>query len=75
LAEIAQAAAHIAGADLVGVDLMITPANSWTIIELNGAVEFNHQYRLDGDIYDTVNSQLTTTPTTRPPRPQRIPAQ
>ena len=49
--ELALAAAAAAGADLVGVDLLPTPDGSWTVIELNGAVEFNDEYTLDRDVF------------------------
>jgi [lysine-biosynthesis-protein LysW]---L-2-aminoadipate ligase len=41
-------AAKALGADLVGVDLLPDEAGGWTILELNGAVEFNHAYTLNG---------------------------
>jgi RimK family alpha-L-glutamate ligase len=41
-------AADALGADLVGVDLLPDQAGGWTILELNGAVEFNHVYTLNG---------------------------
>jgi [lysine-biosynthesis-protein LysW]--L-2-aminoadipate ligase len=41
------AAASIEG-DLVGIDLLPTPDGGYVVLELNGAVEFNHQYALDG---------------------------
>ena len=37
---LAVAAARAVGAELVGVDLLPTPAGGWTVLELNGAVEF-----------------------------------
>jgi RimK family alpha-L-glutamate ligase len=56
--EIALAAAHASGAALVGVDLMPLEDGGWTVIELNGAVEFSREYRLDGDVFDAVGSEL-----------------
>jgi RimK family alpha-L-glutamate ligase len=53
----ARAAAAV-GADLVGVDLLPTPAGL-VVLELNGAVEFDHVYDLDGgDVYDDVAAAL-----------------
>jgi [lysine-biosynthesis-protein LysW]---L-2-aminoadipate ligase len=49
---LALAAARAIEADLVGVDLLPTPDGGFVVLELNGAVEFNHQYALDGaDVY------------------------
>jgi glutathione synthase/RimK-type ligase-like ATP-grasp enzyme len=56
--ELALAAARAAGAALVGVDLVPEVDGSWTIIELNGAVEFNPEYRTDADVFDSVASEL-----------------
>ena len=49
--ELALAAAAAADADLVGVDLLPTPAGGWVVIELNGAVEFTSDYSLDRDVF------------------------
>jgi [lysine-biosynthesis-protein LysW]--L-2-aminoadipate ligase len=65
--ETALVAARTVGADLVGVDLMVTPDDHWTVIELNGAVEFNHEYRLEADVFDIVGAQLLRH-VDRPPR-------
>jgi RimK family alpha-L-glutamate ligase len=46
--ELAIAAAGAIEAELVGVDLLPTPDGGHVVIELNGAVEFNQQYSLDG---------------------------
>jgi [lysine-biosynthesis-protein LysW]---L-2-aminoadipate ligase len=51
--ELAVAAARAIDADLVGVDLLPAPGGGHVVIELNGAVEFNEQYALDGaDVYE-----------------------
>jgi glutathione synthase/RimK-type ligase-like ATP-grasp enzyme len=42
-------AAAAAGADLVGVDLLPDGEGGWVVLELNGAVEFTHEYALDRD--------------------------
>jgi [lysine-biosynthesis-protein LysW]--L-2-aminoadipate ligase len=55
---LALAAAGAIEADLVGVDLLPTPDGSFIVLELNGAVEFNHQYTLDGDVFDKTLAAL-----------------
>jgi RimK family alpha-L-glutamate ligase len=47
---IALDAARAVGAALVGVDLLPTD-DGFTIVELNGAVEFSRDYRPDGDVF------------------------
>jgi [lysine-biosynthesis-protein LysW]--L-2-aminoadipate ligase len=44
---LARAAAAAVGADLVGVDLLPTAAGGYTVIELNGAVDFTPSYGED----------------------------
>jgi glutathione synthase/RimK-type ligase-like ATP-grasp enzyme len=56
--ELALTAAAAAGADLIGVDLMPTTDDSWSVLELNGAVDFNHQYVRQGDVYANVVGAL-----------------
>jgi [lysine-biosynthesis-protein LysW]--L-2-aminoadipate ligase len=57
--ELAVAAARAIEADLVGVDLLPTPSGGHVVIELNGAVEFNGQYALDGsDVFERVLTAL-----------------
>lgn len=46
---LATSAAAAAGADLVGVDLLPDGQGGWTVLELNGAVEFTVEYGLDRD--------------------------
>lgn len=46
---LATSAAAAAGADLVGVDLLPDGQGGWTVLELNGAVEFTIDYGLDRD--------------------------
>jgi len=55
----ALAAARASGAALVGVDLLPTREGSWTVVELNGAVEFSPEYDLSGDVFDAVTRVLT----------------
>jgi RimK family alpha-L-glutamate ligase len=49
--ELAIASAAAAGGDLVGVDLLPTHDGGWTVIEINGAVEFTDDYSLDRDVF------------------------
>jgi RimK family alpha-L-glutamate ligase len=44
--ELAVAAAAAIGADLVGVDLLPAPGDGYVVLELNGAVDFDHRYSL-----------------------------
>jgi RimK family alpha-L-glutamate ligase len=55
---LALAAAHATGAALVGVDLLPTPDGGYTILELNGAVDFTAEYRADADIFSVVAHEL-----------------
>jgi [lysine-biosynthesis-protein LysW]--L-2-aminoadipate ligase len=45
---LAVAAAAAVGADLVGVDLLPVDGGGHVVLELNGAVDFDERYRLDG---------------------------
>lgn len=58
---LAVAAAEAVGADLVGVDLIPLPDGGYTVIELNGAVDFTQAYSLAGDIYAAVAEALELT--------------
>jgi hypothetical protein len=58
-AELAVRAAAAAGADLAGVDLLPLPDGGWTVLELNGAVDFSPAYALGGaDVFGTALSLL-----------------
>ena len=46
------------GAALVGVDLVPDAEGGWTVIELNGAVEFTSEYQLAGDVFADVAGAL-----------------
>jgi hypothetical protein len=48
--ELALAAARAAGAALVGVDLVPDGEGGWTVLELNGAVEFTREYQPAGAV-------------------------
>jgi [lysine-biosynthesis-protein LysW]--L-2-aminoadipate ligase len=52
-AELALAAAEALGADLVGVDLL-PDGDGWTILEVNGAVDFAPEYRPADDVFAAV---------------------
>lgn len=49
--KLALAAAATAGASLVGVDLLPDGRGGWSILELNGAVEFTDEYSLGRDVF------------------------
>jgi hypothetical protein len=42
----------------VGVDLVPDVAGGWTIIELNGAVEFTDEYNVTEDVFDVAAAGL-----------------
>lgn len=56
-AELALAAADALGGDLVGVDLL-PHDEGWTVLEVNGAVDFTRDYRPDDDVYAAVADAL-----------------
>ena len=51
-------AAAAAGTELVGVDLLPDGAGGWTVLELNGAVDFTSEYRIDRDPFVAAVSEL-----------------
>src|SRR6202008_4003633 len=51
-------AAAAAGTELVGVDLLPAGAGGWTVLELNGAVDFTAEYRIDRDPFVAAVSEL-----------------
>ena len=55
---IAVAAAAAVGGDLVGIDLLPDDRGRWTVLEVNGAVDFNVLYALGGDVFETVRTSL-----------------
>jgi RimK family alpha-L-glutamate ligase len=57
--ELAVAAAGALGAALVGVDLL-PEGNGWTVLEVNGAVEFTHEYLSSGDVFADAAAELTS---------------
>ena len=56
--ELALIAARAAGTALVGVDLVPDRLGTWTVIELNGAVEFTEEYLPAGDVFADVAGEL-----------------
>jgi RimK family alpha-L-glutamate ligase len=56
--EVAIAAARALDGDLVGIDLLPEGRGRWTVLEVNGAVDFNVVYALDGDVFETVRTSL-----------------
>jgi RimK family alpha-L-glutamate ligase len=63
---LALAGATVAKADLVGVDLLPTD-DGWTILELNGAVDFTVDYSLDCDVFVAVAAGLADAATAQRP--------
>jgi RimK family alpha-L-glutamate ligase len=55
---LALAAAAATGLALCGVDLLPLPNGEWTVIEVNGAVEFTRDYRLLGDPFALASESL-----------------
>jgi hypothetical protein len=43
---------------LVGVDLVPDDEGGWTVLELNGAVEFTREYQPGGDVFSDVAAEL-----------------
>jgi RimK family alpha-L-glutamate ligase len=56
--DIAVAAAAAIGGDLVGVDLLPADLGTWTVLEVNGAVDFNSTYTLDEDAHHAARAAL-----------------
>lgn len=56
--ELAVRAAEAADADLVGVDLLPDGEGGHTVLELNGAVDFTREYRLDRDPFVAAAAEL-----------------
>ncbi len=55
---LAIAAAAATGTSFVGVDLLPDGAGGWTVIELNGAVEFTREYAPLDDVFASTSSAL-----------------
>jgi RimK family alpha-L-glutamate ligase len=56
--ELAVRAADAAGAELLGVDLLPDGADGHTVLELNGAVDFTREYRIDRDPFVAAAAEL-----------------
>jgi RimK family alpha-L-glutamate ligase len=71
--QIALRAAAALGTDLVGVDLLPNGEGAWTVLELNGAVDFTSEYGLDtASVFERVVRVLaepTRPDVERPARP------
>ena len=71
---LAARAAAAAGVDLVGVDLLPDGAGGWTVLELNGAVDFTREYLIDRDPFVAAAAALTKLASaTAPPAPEAGP--
>lgn len=57
--ELALRAAAAVAADLVGVDLLPDGTGRFTVLELNGAVDFTRDYRIDRDPFAAAAAELT----------------
>ena len=64
---LAVAAAAAAGTELVGVDLLPDGAGGWTVLELNGAVDFTAEYRIDIDPFVAAVAELARAARTSEP--------
>jgi len=60
--ELALAAAAAVDGDLVGVDLLPGRGGGWTVLEVNGAVDFNGSYSQESDVYAAVRAALMLEP-------------
>jgi [lysine-biosynthesis-protein LysW]---L-2-aminoadipate ligase len=67
--DLAVRAAAAAGADLVGVDLLPDGAGGYTVLELNGAVDFTRDYRIDRDPFVAAAAELTRAAQVAEPAP------
>jgi [lysine-biosynthesis-protein LysW]--L-2-aminoadipate ligase len=62
---VALAAAAAVGADLVGVDLLPDQSGGYVVLEVNGAVDFTHDYSLGGrDVFEDAAAALAGAATT-----------
>ena len=69
-ADAARAAAAAIRADLVGVDLLPKRDGGWVVLELNGAVDFTHEYSgRAGNVFDRVAARLLPAPDVALERP------
>ena len=59
--EVAIEAARAVGAALVGVDLLPVEGGGWTVVELNGAVDFTSEYSSWSDVFAETAAVLAET--------------
>jgi RimK family alpha-L-glutamate ligase len=71
--ELALAASAATGASLVGVDLL-PGRRGWTVLEVNGAVEFTDEYSLGGDVFAEASDALIAVAGTTPPERKALAA-
>jgi len=64
---LALAAAAAVGTSLVGVDLLPDTQGGWTVLELNGAVEFTDDYSLGQNAFEAAAFELSRVAAGRPP--------
>ena len=57
--DLAVRAAAASGAELLGVDLLPDGVGGYTVLELNGAVDFTREYRIDRDPFVAAAAELT----------------
>ena len=62
---VAIAAARATGASLVGVDLLPNGRGGWVVIEINGAVDFTHEYALEPEHDPFVDAAMQLTEAAR----------
>jgi glutathione synthase/RimK-type ligase-like ATP-grasp enzyme len=60
-------AADAAGTELVGVDLLPDGEGGWTVLELNGAVDFTSEYRIDRDPFVAAVAEIVREACAREP--------
>jgi RimK family alpha-L-glutamate ligase len=56
--DLALAAAAAIDGDLVGIDLLPLAGGGWTVLELNGAVDFNGAYSLGAEVFSAARTAL-----------------
>jgi RimK family alpha-L-glutamate ligase len=65
--ELALAAATAVSGDFVGIDLLPLPDGGYTVLEVNGAVDFTREYSLDGgDVFQDAATALVAVVCPRP---------
>jgi hypothetical protein len=72
--ELAKAAGRSIGADLVGIDLLPAGPGRYYVLELNGAVDFGHDYSLGSDVFAATLSALAGAARGEPAPIQPLPA-